>query len=92
MTGCYVPCYGCIDNAIHTYAGVQLRLASCYRSCLELARQNGVGSVVFCCISTGKFHFPNNETATGERFQRYFSDFADKYDILTFVQYKVLTL
>ena len=26
MTGCYVPCHGCIDNAIHTYAGVQLRL------------------------------------------------------------------
>ena len=27
MTGCYAPCHGCIDNAIHTYAGVQLRLA-----------------------------------------------------------------
>ena len=27
MTGCYVPCHGCIDNVIHTYAGVQLRLA-----------------------------------------------------------------
>ena len=26
MTGCYSPCHGCIDNAIHTYAGVQLRL------------------------------------------------------------------
>ena len=26
MTGCYCPCHGCIDNAIHTYAGVQLRL------------------------------------------------------------------
>ena len=26
MTGCYVPNHGCIDNAIHTYAGVQLRL------------------------------------------------------------------
>ncbi len=26
MTGCYVPCHGCIDNAIHTYAGVELRL------------------------------------------------------------------
>lgn len=25
MTGCYVPCHGCIDNAIHTFAGVQLR-------------------------------------------------------------------
>ncbi len=114
MTGCYAPCHGCIDNAIHTYAGVQLRLAcaeimkkqgheeptgqakltpaynlpcdyvlhtvgpiiyggvtekdrellaACYRSCLELAQQNGIGSVAFCCISTGEFHFPNGEAA-----------------------------
>ena len=114
MTGCYVPCHRCIDNCIHTYAGVQLRLAcaeimkrqgheeetgqakltpaydlpcdyvlhtvgpiiygsvtdkerelltSCYRSCLELARQNGIGSVAFCCISTGEFHFPNRLAA-----------------------------
>ena len=27
MTGCYYPCHGCIDNAIHSYAGIQLRLA-----------------------------------------------------------------
>ncbi len=114
LTGCYIPCHGCIDNAIHTWAGVQLRLAcheiiekqgheetagqakltpaynlpcdyvlhtvgpmiyghvtqkdrellaSCYRSCLELAQQNGIGSVAFCCISTGEFHFPNEEAA-----------------------------
>ena len=114
MTGCYVPCHACIDNCIHTYAGVQLRLAcarlikeqgheeetgqakltpaynlpcdyvlhtvgpiiygrvterdrellaSCYRSCLELARQNGIKSVAFCCISTGEFHFPNRLAA-----------------------------
>jgi O-acetyl-ADP-ribose deacetylase (regulator of RNase III) len=25
MLGCFAPCHGCIDNAIHTYAGVQLR-------------------------------------------------------------------
>ncbi|MBQ3460166.1 MAG: protein-ADP-ribose hydrolase [Solobacterium sp.] len=25
MTGCYVPCHNCIDNCIHTYAGIQLR-------------------------------------------------------------------
>ena len=25
MTGCYIPCHACIDNCIHTYAGVQLR-------------------------------------------------------------------
>ena len=37
MTGCYIPCHGCIDNAIHTYAGVQLRL-ECARI---MARQRG---------------------------------------------------
>ena len=25
MTGCYNPCHNCIDNCIHTYAGIQLR-------------------------------------------------------------------
>lgn len=114
MTGCYVPCHKCIDNCIHTFAGVQLRLecaeqmerqgkeeetgkakitsaynlpckyvlhtvgpiisgkvtqrdrdllASCYQSCLELAEQRGVRSIAFCCISTGEFHFLNDEAA-----------------------------
>lgn len=26
ILGCFVPCHGCIDNAIHTYAGIQLRM------------------------------------------------------------------
>ena len=34
MTGCYVPNHRCIDNAIHTFAGVELRLA-----CAELMEQ-----------------------------------------------------
>ena len=35
MLGCFVPCHGCIDNAIHTYAGVQLRLECAHvMSCL----------------------------------------------------------
>lgn len=114
MTGCYQPCHGCIDNCIHTYAGVQLRnfcaemmarqgheeptgqakitpaynlpckyvihtvgpivegqltrrqedlLASCYRSCLALAEENGCGSIAFCCISTGVFGFPQERAA-----------------------------
>lgn len=114
MTGCYVPNHRCIDNCIHSYAGVELReycaelmrsqgheeptgrakitpafnlpcryvlhtvgpiisgrvtrrdeelLASCYRSCLELAAENGLESVAFCCISTGEFHFPNERAA-----------------------------
>ena len=32
-------------------------LASCYRSCLELAEANSVRRIAFCCISTGEFHF-----------------------------------
>ena len=114
MLGCFVPCHGCIDNAIHSAAGMQLRnecaeikqqqghpeptgsakitqaynlpskhilhtvgpiisgkltekdcadLASCYRSCLELSEVNKLKSVVFCCISTGEFHFPNQKAA-----------------------------
>ena len=39
------------------------QLASCYRSCLELADQNQVHSIAFCCISTGEFHFPNEMAA-----------------------------
>lgn len=38
-------------------------LASCYHSCLELAEQNGVRSVAFCCISTGVFMSPNERAA-----------------------------
>lgn len=36
MLGCFNPCHGCIDNAIHTYAGVQLRNA-----CYELMKAQG---------------------------------------------------
>lgn len=38
-------------------------LASCYRSCLELAAAKGVQSLAFCCISTGVFHFPQKKAA-----------------------------
>ena len=38
-------------------------LASCYRSCLELAVKNNCQSIAFCCISTGEFHFPNEKSA-----------------------------
>ena len=38
-------------------------LASCYQSCLELAAENEVQSIAFCCISTGVFHFPQERAA-----------------------------
>lgn len=120
MSGCFVPCHRCIDNAIHSAAGMQLRaecshimnqrkirygrqyaepagtatltdaynlpcdyvihtvgpvvydrlndslrqsLRKCYESVLECCVENGITSVAFCCISTGEFHFPNEEAA-----------------------------
>ena len=36
MTGCYVPCHNCIDNAIHTYEGIELRV-----ECAEIMRKQG---------------------------------------------------
>lgn len=38
-------------------------LKSCYQSCLELAVQNGIDSIAFCCISAGVFGFPKQEAA-----------------------------
>lgn len=39
------------------------KLASCYRSCLELASQNGCKTVDFPSISTGVYHFPLDKAA-----------------------------
>ena len=36
LTGCYYPCHSCIDNAIHTFAGVQLR-----NKCAEIMQKQG---------------------------------------------------
>lgn len=120
MLGCFVPCHKCIDNAIHSAAGIELRaecahqmnrkkirfgagyeepagkamltkgynlparyvihtvgpivgyrltnelrqdLKNCYESIMNCCIENGIKSVAFCCISTGEFHFPNDEAA-----------------------------
>lgn len=36
MLGCFVPCHGCIDNAIHSAAGIQLR-----NECAEIMERQG---------------------------------------------------
>ena len=36
LLGCFAPCHGCIDNAIHSAAGLQLRDA-----CAEIMRAQG---------------------------------------------------
>ena len=63
-----LPC----DYVIHTVGPIvniklsgehKRLLKSCYRSCLEIAEENGIESVAFCCISTGVFGFPQKEAA-----------------------------
>jgi O-acetyl-ADP-ribose deacetylase (regulator of RNase III) len=36
MLGCFLPCHGCIDNAIHSAAGIQLR-----NECFHIMRKQG---------------------------------------------------
>ena len=38
-------------------------LRNCYENTLDMCRDNGLGTVAFCCISTGVFHFPNERAA-----------------------------
>ena len=40
MLGCFVPLHSCIDNCIHTYAGIQLR-AECARQMAALRAEHG---------------------------------------------------
>nr|WP_106789668.1 protein-ADP-ribose hydrolase [Massilistercora timonensis] len=45
MLGCFVPCHGCIDNAIHTYAGVQLRQECASIMAGQKAEQTGSAKI-----------------------------------------------
>ena len=54
LLGCFVPCHGCIDNAIHTYAGVQLRLA-----CAELMAAQGHPEPTGSAKITPAFNLPS---------------------------------
>ena len=53
MTGCYQPCHNCIDNCIHTWAGVQLRNA-----CAELMEQQGYEEPTGQAKLTPAFNLP----------------------------------
>ena len=53
MTGCYIPNHRCIDNAIHTFAGVKLRLA-----CAELMEQQGYPEPTGRAKITPAFNLP----------------------------------
>lgn len=112
MLGCFHPLHNCIDNAIHSAAGVQVRLDcnkimqgreaengeiivtkaynlpstyifhtvgpivygsvtgqnredlnKCYLNCLRKAEEMEIGSIAFCCISTGVFGYPQEAAA-----------------------------
>ena len=112
LLGCFQAGHDCIDNCIHSAAGLQLRyecykivgdkgvkpgtatishafnlpcryvihvvgpkvgydvtpqdketLKSCYTEALKVARKNKVSSIVFCCVATGVFGFPNVKAA-----------------------------
>lgn len=53
MTGCYQPCHNCIDNCIHTYAGVQLRL-----KCAEIMERQGTSEPTGQAKITPAYNLP----------------------------------
>ena len=53
MTGCYQPCHNCIDNCIHTYAGVQLR-----KACAEIMEKQGYEEPTGQAKITPAFNLP----------------------------------
>lgn len=113
LLGCFIPLHSCIDNAIHSFAGLEVRkdlmkikdldkdepngqvrvtkgynlpsryifhtvgpkvfsrvskqniadLSSCYISSLKKAKEMNLTSIVFPCISTGVYCFPNLEAS-----------------------------
>jgi len=55
MLGCWVPGHYCIDNAIHTFAGVQLRL-----ECNDLMRAQGHEEPTAQAKITGAYNLPSH--------------------------------
>jgi len=53
MLGCFVPCHRCIDNAIHSAAGVQLRL-----ECHKLMKNQGFEESTGCAKITAGYNLP----------------------------------
>ncbi len=53
MLGCFCPCHGCIDNAIHTFAGTALR-----NECARMMRQQGHLEETGCAKITSGYNLP----------------------------------
>ena len=53
MTGCYQPCHNCIDNCIHTYAGIELR-----NYCNDIMQRQGYAEPTGQAKITPAFNLP----------------------------------
>lgn len=53
MLGCFVPCHKCIDNAIHTFSGVELRL-----ECAEIMERQGFAEQTGKAKITKSYNLP----------------------------------
>ena len=69
-------------------------LASCYRSCLELAVQNGIRSVAFPSISTGVYGYPLAQAAqvAVQTAKEYVADHPGELDSIKWVLFDDNTL
>lgn len=54
MLGCFYPCHGCIDNCIHTFAGVRLRL-----ECDEIMKAQGFSEPTGKAKITSAYNLPS---------------------------------
>lgn len=54
LLGCFCPNHGCIDNAIHTYAGIELRLA-----CADIMQAQGHDEPIGRAKITPAFNLPS---------------------------------
>ncbi|RMF20388.1 MAG: O-acetyl-ADP-ribose deacetylase [Deltaproteobacteria bacterium] len=63
------------------------QLASCYRSCLELAEQHGLRTIAFPSISTGVYGYPIEDAARVAlaTVRRYLDQHPDAFDLVRFV-------
>lgn len=55
LLGCFIPCHGCVDNMIHSYAGIQLRL-----ECQRIMEKQGTSEPTGKAKITKGYNLPVN--------------------------------